>query len=82
MNPFEMVLGIVIIVTAGRVIRSYLEGRRGSSSPLGSGNAEERRLRGEVQMLKERIAVLERLATDDSGARRLDREIEALRDKN
>ena len=37
------------------------------------------RLRDEVKSLKDRIAVLERLATDDNGARALDREIEKLR---
>jgi hypothetical protein len=37
------------------------------------------RLREEVRALKERIAVLERIATDGSTA--LDREIEALRER-
>lgn len=43
---------------------------------------ENRLLRDELHGLKERIQVLERLATDDeSDARRLDREIEKLRDR-
>lgn len=43
--------------------------------------AENGQLRDEMKGLKERIQVLERLATDDeSDARRLDREIEKLRD--
>jgi hypothetical protein len=42
-------------------------------------DAEARRLREEVRSLKERIAVLERIATDRSTA--LDREIESLRDR-
>jgi len=37
------------------------------------------RLRDEVKMLKDRIAVLERLATDNNRAIDLDREIEKLR---
>ena len=37
------------------------------------------RLSAEVKGLKERIAVLERLATDEHGPRLLDREIEKLR---
>lgn len=45
-------------------------------------DGEAQRLRDEVRTLKDRIAVLERLATeDDSSASRLDREIEKLRDK-
>ena len=44
---------------------------------------EAARLRDEVRTLKERIAVLERLATDDnSNSVRLDREIERLRDRS
>lgn len=43
---------------------------------------ENRQLRDELHGLKERIQVLERLATDDeSDARRLDREIEKLRER-
>lgn len=43
---------------------------------------ENRLLRDELHGLKERIQVLERLATDDeSDASRLDREIEKLRDR-
>ncbi len=37
------------------------------------------RLRDEVKGLKERIAVLERLATDENGPKALEREIEKLR---
>ena len=37
------------------------------------------RLRDEVKGLKERIAVLERLATDENGPKALDRAIEKLR---
>jgi|GEM_PF-465102 len=42
-------------------------------------DAENQRLREEVRALKDRIAVLERIATDSST--HLDREIEALRDR-
>jgi hypothetical protein len=42
-------------------------------------DAENQRLRDEVRALKDRIAVLERIATDSST--HLDREIEALRDR-
>jgi hypothetical protein len=48
-----------------------------------NGDAENERLRGEVRELKERIAVLERIVTDGDRNRglALEREIEALRDK-
>lgn len=45
----------------------------------GTDDAENQRLREEVRALKDRIAVLERIATDSST--NLDREIEALRDR-
>jgi len=47
-----------------------------------AGDAEENaRLKGEVEELRERIKVLERIATDDREARRLSSEIEKLRDE-
>ncbi|MFD1611257.1 hypothetical protein ACFSCW_05510 [Sphingomonas tabacisoli] len=85
MNPFEMVLGIVIVVTIGRVLQTMFGGgrRRRRDAALGvADDAESRRLREEVRTLKERIAVLERLATDDAGPRALEREIEALRSRD
>ena len=85
MNPFEMVLGIIIVITIGRVLQAkygYRGRRRGGGfEPVGD-DAESRRLREEVRALKERIAVLERLATDDAGPRALEREIEALRSRD
>lgn len=45
----------------------------------GVDDAENQQLREEVRALKDRIAVLERIATDSST--HLDREIEALRDR-
>jgi hypothetical protein len=84
MNPFEMVIGIVLIITIGRVLRSRYgyRGRRHGGADTTADDAEARRLRDEVRTLKERIAVLERLATDDAGPRALEREIEALRSRD
>ena len=80
MNPFEMVVLIVAIVTLGGVIRSKNGTRR---SRRGIAPVEEQMenqlLRSEITDLKERIAVLERLATDTHSAAALDREIEKLR---
>ena len=45
-------------------------------------NAENRQLRDDIRGLKERIAVLERVITDNHGSIGLDREIERLRDRS
>ena len=84
MNPFEMVIGIVLIVTIGRIIQArygYQRRRRGEAGPVAD-DGEARRLRDEVRALKERVAVLERLITDERGSRELEREIEALRTRD
>ncbi len=47
--------------------------------PQQQNDPESDRLRDEVRTLKERIAVLERIATEDAPAKALDREIERLR---
>ncbi len=80
MNPFEMVVMIVAIVTIGRVI----SGRMGHRDKPWTGktlaaedNAENVRLQAEVARLNDRIRVLERLATDP--AKRLSDEIESLK---
>ena len=79
MNPFEMVFGIILIVTVGSIIRAKVGGGRHRGDRYGDrqGHAEADRLRDEVKQLKERVAVLERLATDSSTA--LDREFEKLK---
>ncbi|PTS72482.1 hypothetical protein DBR17_19610 [Sphingomonas sp. HMWF008] len=88
MNPFEMVVAIIIVVTIGRVLQArygVVRTKRGESFAFRNDSAtqaENARLRDELKAMKDRLAVLERLATDnnDSGAR-LDREIEKLRDR-
>lgn len=88
MGPFEMVVAIVAITGGVSIIRAkhgIRRNRNGEWERDGGDQAlaaENRQLRDEMHGLKERINVLERLATDDeSGARRLDREIEKLRDR-
>lgn len=71
MNPFEMVVLIVAIVMIASVLR------RGRNR-LGPGQgADSEALHAEVARLKDRVEVLERIATD--GSRRLSDEIEDLR---
>src|SRR3546814_11530061 len=70
MNPFEMVIGIVLIVTIGSIIRakygvhSGFRGRRRHDGPefVPPDDAETKALKAEIRALKERIQVLERLA--------------------
>lgn len=78
MNPFEMVVLIVAIVMIASILKSRHRSRAGQPADDG----EARRLREEVRTLKERVAVLERLITDERGSRDLSREIEALRSRD
>lgn len=84
MGPFEMVVAIVAIVMIASIIKTkhkakqgILEDEYGAQRLASDGDAA--RLRDELKTLKERVAVLERLATDTNGALALDREIEKLR---
>ena len=87
MNPFEMVIGIVLIVTIGSIVRAKYgvrRDRRGNEYFVGNaGNdAETKALQAEIRALKDRIQVLERIATDNNRAATLDEEIERLRDRS
>lgn len=73
-----MVVTIVLIVTIGRVLREQAKARRAESEPL---PGEIVAARDEVRQLKERVAVLERVITDNHGSLDLDRQIEKLRDR-
>src|SRR3546814_5358167 len=73
MNPFEMVIGIVLIVTIGSIVRAKYGVRRdhrgGEYSVDTAGtDAETKALKAEIRALKERIQVLERIATDSNRA--------------
>jgi cation transport ATPase len=83
MNPFEMVVMIVLIVTIGRVLSGRMGNRTRHMLKTGQqpapDNGENIRLQSEVARLNDRIRVLERLATDP--AKRLAEEIDSLKDK-
>jgi hypothetical protein len=82
MGPFEMVVAIVLIAAVASIVKA----RYGITKDA-SGNevritdtAETKALQTEIRALKERIQVLERIATDSNRAVTLDAEIERLRD--
>ena len=79
MNPFTMVVCIVLIVAISRVLRARYQAQGSLSAPADT--ADTLRLRDEVRQMKERIQVLERVITDNHKSVDLDREIERLRDR-
>ena len=85
-NPFSMVVAIVLICAIAGVLRARFKAQHGiyedeKGKDIRFHDPEADRLRGEVKQLKDRIAVLERVITDERGPRELDREIEKLRDR-
>jgi len=82
MNPFEFVIAVLFMVFAFTIIRHKMgipvrsmREMRGDPPP---NDAENTRLRGQVQQLQERIRVLERIVTDRGAETAA--QIEALRD--
>jgi len=73
MNVYTMVVLIVAFAMMGSVLKAYYSNRQPRTD-----DAEAERLRAEVKRLHERLAVLERIATDRENS--LEREIEQLRD--
>jgi hypothetical protein len=80
-TPFTMVVLIVLIVTVGGLIRAKLGIRRDNRGNEYSvrDDAETARLRDEVKVLKDRLAVIERITVEKENS--LEREIERLRDR-
>jgi len=82
MNPAEMIVAIVALIVIGGVLRArFTHGappRADAETPLADDN---RRLAQEVQQLKERVQVLERVITDNRSSVDLASEIDRLRDR-
>lgn len=76
-GPFEMVIAIVLIVTFGTIVRTWLTAQAKRARLADDPDAQ--RLREEVRTLKDRVAVLERIATDKNHL--LEQEFERLRDR-
>lgn len=88
MGPFEMVVAIIAIVTIGKIIQNKQRAKHGiieDEDMLGNktqrliSNSDTQGMQDEIKMLKDRIQVLERIATDSNSANDLNRQIEELR---
>ena len=81
MGRYEMIVAIVAIVMFASVLRARYgwHHRQQRREVAGQDDGETLRLREEVKELKERLHVLERIATDKENS--LSREIEELRDR-
>ncbi|MBO9574292.1 MAG: hypothetical protein J7494_01005 [Sphingobium sp.] len=85
----ETVVAIVLITAVAGVLRTLFGGGRSRREDrmmrhmgvmhVPQPDPEANRLREEVRGLKERVAVLERVITDQSSASALDREFEKLK---
>ena len=69
MNVYELVFAIVLVITIGQIIRARhsgddRRGRRSRRGPAGAPEQPEARTDERLQSLEERIAVLERIVTD------------------
>ncbi len=79
MNPFEFVLAIFFMIMVFGLIKQRMNIRHRWEHPEGEDSQEKVRLREEVQELKERIKVLERITVEKENS--LAKEIESLRDR-
>ena len=85
MSFWTAIVVIVAIIAVAEVLKAKHRARHGittdatgNEKPLARENVE---LKREVEDLRERIKVLERIATEDQETKRLSSEIESLRDK-
>lgn len=82
-NPFSMVVAIVAICAIARVLRTRYTARHSGGDALAPyDDPDTNRMREEIRALKDRVAVLERILTENNRGVMLDREIEALRSRD
>lgn len=78
-----MVLGIVLIVSIASILKAKMGLRKdmwgNEFKDDGRGDAEVEQMREQMKALKDRVAVLERIATEKNHS--LEQEIERLRDR-
>ena len=75
MNPFEMVVIIVLISVGAGVLKNYFQMKQNRQADVAS-EQDVARMRAEVDRLKERVHVLEKIVTDND--RQLAEEIRKL----
>ncbi|MFW2852374.1 hypothetical protein ACM61V_10655 [Sphingomonas sp. TX0543] len=82
MGPFSMVVAIVLIATLGKIFSERYKalGREQDGQQL-LPPADLIAARDEIRQLKDRVAVLERVITDNHGSHDLSRQIDELRDR-
>ena len=86
MSFWTAIVLIVAIIAFASMVRSKHNTRLGyatdeDGNPVGNPRTDAE-LKREVEALRERIQVLERIATDDRDAKRLSADIEQLRDES
>jgi uncharacterized protein YlxW (UPF0749 family) len=79
MNPFEMVVAIVVAVMIASVIRAEYQSRGSDGEPSAQERAQTARLQEEVKALKDRVKVLERITVEKENS--LSAQIDDLRDR-
>ena len=86
MNLWTAIVVIVAIIAVAEVIKAKHRARHGITTDM-MGNEKpvapptNPALEREVEELRERVKVLERIATEDRDTKRLSAEIESLREK-
>lgn len=78
MSPFVFVLWIIVIVTCGKIISKWLDNRPSKADPRLE--HENRELRGEIEKMRDRLKVLERITVEKENS--LVRQIDELRDRD
>ena len=82
-RAFLVGLAVIALLIFSLYRAKYGVVRRGKGEEIvRPDNGENERLREELRALKERVAVLERIATENDRGMTLDREIEALRNRD
>lgn len=82
----EAIVAIIVIVTIAKFLNKRRNERLGLVEDVHGDlvtipDRETQQLREDVKYLKDRVAVLEKLAAEDRDAYRLENEIEKLRDR-
>ena len=90
MDPFQMVVVIIAIIAISRIIQTKQKANHGiveDENVMGTktrrllNNADTQQMQDEIRDLKERIQVLERIATDNNNMSNINRQIEELRSR-